>query len=84
MADVRRMDLKRSNLPSQENPPVPVVPVPKTKLIDEEAAEPIMVEEKIVDKNGERVKKYMRGKFLGKVSAQQYVSLAYTRVPEYT
>lgn len=42
--------------------------IPLAKKPAEDEPEPqIIVEEKIVDKNGERVKKYLRGKFLGKV-----------------
>lgn len=46
------------------------------KPLEEEPEPQIIVEEKLVDKNGEYTKKYLRGKFLGKVCVVCWLALS--------
>lgn len=63
MTDVRRLvdpGIIKRVIDAKENVVVP-------KKVVEEEPEQIIIEERIVREEGEYVKKYLRGKFLGKV-----------------
>jgi hypothetical protein len=75
--DLRRMMETKRVAPVSETKENPVV---AKKAMEDEPEAQIIVEERIVNSEGEHVKKYLRGKFLGKVCYCYYLFINYNTI----